>query len=109
MSYRLGHFEDLLMAQARAVGLPAPMREHRVCETRRFRFDLAWPDQMVACEIDGAVWIGGRHSRGAGIQSDCDKACLAAIAGWRVLRVTTGMVRSGKAVAYLERVLKGAS
>lgn len=95
------------MAHVKAVGLPAPVREHRVCPSRRFRFDLAWPEQRIACEIDGAVWVNGRHSRGSGIQTDCDKACLAAIHGWKVLRVTTGMVKSGKALDFVERALKG--
>ena len=74
--------ELTLVRQILAVGLPCPFEEHRFCE-RKFRFDLAWPDRKLACEIDGAVWTNGRHSRGAGIQRDCEKFSLAAIHGWR--------------------------
>lgn len=102
--------EDRFVFQIQAVGLPAPLREYRFLPPRRFRFDLAWPDhQKLACEIDGAVWVNGRHSRGSGIQRDCEKFSLAAIHGWRVLRVTGDMVKSGKALKFVELALgKGA-
>lgn len=98
-------YETALAWQCRVAGLVEPLREYRVCEGRRFRFDLAWPVQRVALEIDGGVWISGRHSRGAGITSDCEKFSLAAIHGWRVLRVTGAMVRSGKALLFLRAAL----
>ena len=72
---------------------------------RRWRFDLAWPDDLVACEVDGGVWQGGRHVTGEGFTADCVKGCEAAAMGWRVLRVTPAHVRSGEAVAWLGRAL----
>jgi len=89
--------------------LEAPVPEHRVCPERRFRFDWAWPDRKLALEVDGAVWVNGRHSRGSGIQTDCEKFSIAAIHGWRVMRVTTDMVRSGKALHLIEQALKAAA
>lgn len=45
--------------------LPAPVAEYRFHETRKWRFDHAWPDRKLALEIDGGVWQngGGRHNR----------------------------------------------
>lgn len=97
--------EQALLFQLRAVGLPAPVTEHRFAPPRRWRFDLAWPDRLVACEVEGGSWVAGRHTRGRGFEHDCEKYCEAAVRGWRVLRVTTGMVMDGRAVALLERVL----
>jgi very-short-patch-repair endonuclease len=59
-------------------------REHRFHPTRRWRFDLAWPDRKLAVEVDGGQWMagGGRHNSDA----DREKLNAAAIAGWRVLR-----------------------
>ena len=45
---------------------PRPMPKHvkRVPirhPTRRWRFDFAWPDPMVAVEIEGGLYQSGRH------------------------------------------------
>jgi very-short-patch-repair endonuclease len=67
-----------------APDLPTPNTEWLFMAKRRFRFDLAWPQRMIAVEFDGGQWVahGGRHNR----DSDRDKLNLAAALGWRVLR-----------------------
>ena len=99
--------EDALCLQIRAAGLPEPVREYRFAPPRRFRFDAAYPDRMIAIEVEGGVWTGGRHVRGSGYSADCEKYSIAAILGWRVLRVTTGQVDSGQALAWIEQALGG--
>ena len=47
--------------------------EHRFHSTRKWRFDLAWPEHMIGVECDGAVYSGGRHVRGLGYSQDCEK------------------------------------
>ena len=70
-------------------GLPAAETEHAFHPTRRWRFDFAWPDKMVAVECEGGVYSRGRHTRGSGFTADCEKYSAAAMLGWRVLRFTT--------------------
>jgi hypothetical protein len=96
---------ELLAWQVRAAGLPAPEREHRFHPTRLWRLDLAWPDRKLACEVDGAVYAGGRHTRGKGYEEDCVKCAEAILAGWRVLRASTGQVQQGFALQWVERAL----
>jgi hypothetical protein len=79
------------------------VREHRFAPPRRWRFDVAWPDRLFAVEVDGGVWTCGRHVRGKGFEADCRKLNEAALMGWRVLRVTPAMVKSGEALALVER------
>lgn len=74
--------------------LPAPVREHRAIPGRRFRFDFAWPEQRVAVELQGGLWVKGRHVRGAGYERDCEKLALAQRLGWRVFYLTRGMLES---------------
>jgi hypothetical protein len=69
-------------------GLPRPEREHKFDEKRRWRFDYAWLERMIALEVEGGVWTGGRHTRGAGFLKDIEKYNRAAVLGWRLLRVT---------------------
>ena len=82
-----------------------PSASIRFHQTRRWRFDLAWPAHMVAVEVDGGVWTGGRHVTGSGATKDAEKFSEAAALGWRCLRVTPEHVESGQAVAWLERAL----
>lgn len=104
---RPDHVAALLM-QIRAV-IPAhalgAYREYQFHDSRKWRFDLAFPVRRVAIEVDGGAFIAGRHARGAGIRSDCEKFSEAAAMGWRVLRVLPEHVESGQALAWLERAL----
>jgi len=84
-----------------AAGLPAPVREHRFHATRKWRFDYAWVQSRVALEVEGGIWTGGRHTSGAGFQKDMEKYNAAALAGWRVFRVTPSSLRSRLTVEML--------
>jgi very-short-patch-repair endonuclease len=94
-----------LLFQIRAMGLPAPIEEHRFHPMRRFRFDLAWPDRLLAVEVDGGAFIGGRHNTGAGARSDAEKVSLAVAAGWRVMRVLPEHVTQGVAIGWIAGAL----
>lgn len=74
--------------------LPTPTREVTFAYPRRWRFDFGWQEHKVAVEIDGGIWIKGRHSRGKGIIADCEKAEAAHRFGWRVYRVPSNWVKA---------------
>lgn len=80
--------------------------EWRFHTTRRWRFDFAWPDKMLALEVEGGTWINGAHTRGRHYESDCVKYNEAALAGWRVIRATSDMVHDGRALSFIQRALK---
>lgn len=98
---------DELAAQCKVVGLPDPEREVRLWPGRRFRGDLVWrhPYPRLLVEADGGGWVGGRHSRGPGIESDCEKVSLAAVMGYRVLRVTARQIKDGRALGWIIQIL----
>lgn len=97
--------EESLALQLTAAGLTPYERQHKAIPGRKFAFDFAWLGEKVACEVDGAIWTGGRHSRGGGILTDCEKYSLASGLGWRVVRVTPQHVNSGKALEWITRAL----
>lgn len=86
--------------------LPHPVTELRFDPTRRWRFDLAWPELMLAVEVEGGLWVGGRHTRGKGFEADCEKYNAAVLAGWRILRVTPEMIDDGRALKIVELALQ---
>ena len=83
-------------------GLPRPVREFRFCPDRKFRLDYAFVPQKLAVEIEGGIWIQGRHTRGFGFLNDMTKYNLLAINGWSLLRFTPGMVNSGEAIGVIK-------
>ena len=65
------------------------VKEHQFHPVRKWRFDYAIIDLKIAVEVDGAVWVGGRHNRAAGYIADMEKLNTAVSMGWLVLRITT--------------------
>jgi very-short-patch-repair endonuclease len=90
----------------KALGISVPEEQYKIIPDRKFRWDFAWPEHKLAIEIQGGTWSGGAHSRGWGIERDCEKHNLAVLAGWRTLLFTGSMVHSGVAAAMLEKALK---
>lgn len=99
-----------LAEQIKSLGLPGPVKEHRFHPERGWMFDLAWPDRMLAVEVEGGTWKpgGGRHNRAKGFQEDINKYNAAVELGWRVFRYTTRQVANGEALAQIERVVRRA-
>jgi very-short-patch-repair endonuclease len=66
--------------------IPLPIPEYRFTMERKFRIDYAWPVQHVAVEIEGGIWIKGRHIQPGGFKKDMYKYNLLSEQGWFLLR-----------------------
>lgn len=95
----------LFLALCSQRGLPAPTPEFRFHETRKWRFDFAFPESRVAVEVEGGLWSKGAHVRGRHALSDMQKYNEAALSGWRVLRVTPDQLLTADTVTMLHRAL----
>lgn len=102
----VSNLEQTFLDQLSICGLPTPQTEYKFHPSRRWRFDGAYPDRMVAYEIEGGVWSGGRHTRAEGFTNDCIKYNEAALLGWQVYRFTASMIDDGLALQYLEMALR---
>jgi hypothetical protein len=107
---------SLFMAVLKAEGLDrCCLAEYRFHPDRKWRFDYAfftcdldYPFREpggVALEIEGAVWIHGRHTRGSGFVNDMEKYNEAACLGWRIIRVQPKELCTLKTVEMIRRVL----
>ena len=108
--------EDLFASQCRSHLLPPFVRQYRFAKHigRQWRFDFAFPDFMLAVEIDGVVVrrigvqtvVGGRHATITGIRGDNVKINTAqGFLGWRVLRFLQSDVKPGHAVEFVSKAL----
>lgn len=99
--------EETLALQIRTSAvLPTPERELKFHVKRRWRFDFAWPEVKLACEVEGLVrkaTVGG-HQSIQGAMGDMEKYDAAIRDGWMVYRCHQGMVHSGHALETIERV-----
>lgn len=101
---------DSMAMVLRIAGIPFD-REYRFHPTRKWRFDIALQAGLmdgpkVAIECDGGVWSGGRHVRGKGYLGDMEKLNEAAVLGWRVLRVSREHIEDGRALDWVERIIR---
>ena len=100
----MNHTPELLH-QIKCVGIAEPVTEFKFHPKRRWRMDLAWPDEKLAVEIHGGVYIQGRHNRGKGFTNDREKMNEAQLLDWKVIEVTPEHIKKGLAVSWIERAL----
>ena len=115
-----------MLFQIRAARLPAPVLEYRFAAIhvgmgkglrkrlieagmRDWRFDMAWPAINLALEYEGATPAGGRHQRFKGFLGGIRKYDAAQSLGWTIYRTTFELVRSGRALATLESLMRAKS
>lgn len=101
------NLEAIFEIQIRALKLPAAQRQYRFHPKRRWLFDFAWPQAMIAVEIDGGTYVKGRHVQPEGFRSDCQKINEAQLLGWRVFRGDVKMVKDGELLDTIRAALDG--
>lgn len=85
--------------------LPHPHREFKFSDDRLWRADYCWPLQLLICEVEGAIWTNGRHTRGQGFLNDMEKYNAAAVLGYRLLRVTPSTLHANDTIAMIRACL----
>ena len=101
--------ERALWMRVEAAGLPLPVLQYYWArsEGRQFRSDGAYVAERVLVEVDGGIWMpgGGGHSHPMHLETQHQRDNLAALLGWKLLRFTKRMIRSGEAVQTITRAL----
>lgn len=82
-----------------------PQTEYRFHDERRWRFDFAWPDLLLAVEVEGITYDGGRHQRVDGFENDLEKYLSATLMGWTVIRVCKKQIKNLNALNAVEVML----
>lgn len=101
----MSKLEEELLEKIIEGGLPQPAREYRFHPVRRWRIDFFWEQERVGCEVEGGVFVRGRHTRGAGQQADIEKYNEIVLADIRLIRATNKHIRNGWAIEWLRKAL----
>lgn len=119
----MSQLEKALKRQIWISGLPTPEAEYRfgaeaaggpgkglrrrleAAGLKDWRFDFAWPDLMLAVEVEGGAWVGGRHTRGKGFVEDLKKYQEAQRLGWTIYRTAGELIKTGEAVQTIKELI----
>ena len=55
---------EIVTAYLKEFGIAEPVYEYKFHPTRRWRFDLAWPDKKVAVEVQGGIFVAAALALG---------------------------------------------
>ena len=98
--------EERFMRLWSLAGGPPLEREYRFHHKRRWRADFAQVEARVLIEVEGGIWVNGRHNRAAGFNADLEKYLEAGLLGWRVFRLGPDQITIEN-VSRLERQVRG--
>ncbi len=87
--------ENRFLKLWRLAGGPELEREYRFDPVRRWRADFAHLRARCLIEVEGGIWVNGRHNRAAGFNADLEKYLEAGLAGWRVFRLGPDQLSMG--------------
>ena len=62
--------------------------------SKRYRLDFAHSNSCTGIEIQGGVYMRGRHVTGSGYERDCRKYNLAYTSGWTIFLLTSTMAKN---------------
>jgi very-short-patch-repair endonuclease len=89
----------------RSMNGPELEREFRFHPTRKWRADFAHLPSRTLIEIEGGIWVRGRHTTPRGFTADAEKYFEAAMGGWRVVRLVDSQLtlpNLGRLVAAIQ-------
>lgn len=91
----------------KSLGGPELQPEYQFHPERGWRFDYAYvkPRMLIAVELEGGTWVGGRHNRPKGYADDCTKYNEAVRLNWKVFRLTSDMLANDP-VGHLLPIIK---
>ena len=102
----LSDLEDKLEFQLKSAKITGFTREYKFHPKRRWRLDFAWVDQKIGVEVEGGIWLPrSGHNTGVGISRDVEKGNALTLLGWKLIRVTGKMIKSGEALNIIESIL----
>jgi hypothetical protein len=90
----------------RASNGPKLEREYHFCPMRKWRTDYFHRESGTLIEIEGGMWMGGRHQKGHGFSADAIKYNVATFLKYKLYRLPSSLLTIDY-VADLVRICNG--
>ena len=103
---KISDAERLFYWQIKSIRLELPTQQYKFCATKKWSADFAWVKRRIIVEVEGGIWVNGRHVRPLGFIADCWKYNWATQHGWQLFRFPSDWVKSGDALNLIEEILK---
>ncbi|QZM13406.1 hypothetical protein ABVS_2779 [Acinetobacter lwoffii] len=97
-------FEAKLARELKALKIDFE-QEFKFHPERKWKADFHLVGKKILVEVEGAIWSGGRHTRGKGYLGDLEKYNAATMMGFQVIRFSTDQVKSGHAIQQIEKMV----
>lgn len=94
-------WQILLVNLLKAITGKQPEEEIKFHPTRKWRIDAGYSDIKLGFEVEGGIWVGGRHVNPIGFEKDCEKYNAATMLGWKLYRLTPKMIKE----EYLQELI----
>lgn len=100
---------DLFPLACLKFGLPEPTPEYKFHPGRKWRIDYYFEanGRRVGLEVEGGVWSGGRHTRGAGFKGDMEKYNAAGAMGITIVRAVPSDLLKLQTFELVKKTLYG--
>lgn len=82
------------------------VKEYRFHPIRRWRADYAILKHKILIEVEGGVWVYGRHNQASGFIKDMEKYNTATSMGWSILRVTPKELMTDNTLELIKETIK---
>jgi hypothetical protein len=105
MSKSVPLYRGVVRGLCLAAKWPEPQFEVRVTPTRRWRYDISWPEHKLAVEVQGGVWLKrGGHTGGQAQIDDMEKfSWITVVERYRLILCTPGQTCDGTLTTWLHR------
>ena len=86
-----------------------PQKEFKFHPTRKWRIDYYFqtPRKKLAVEVEGGVWIKGRHTRASGFVKDMEKYNALTEQGIYLLRFQPADMKKAETFHFINKILYG--
>lgn len=81
-------------------------KEFRFHPVRKWRADYAIPKYKIIIEVEGGVWVKGRHNHPSGFVKDMEKYNTATAMGWSILRVVPKDLMTENTLDLIKETIK---
>jgi len=83
---KIKDYNKIIFDYCKSNNLYFPIPEYKFHNDRNWRFDFCWVKHKIALEIEGGIFIQGRHVRPKGFIDDMEKYNNAIDLGYKLFR-----------------------